>query len=80
MKLTVEETAHQAHARTLLADMAGAPTSHLPRRATLVDWLNDYLSRASENGYVTNLAEADDLIALDRFLRAHEVPACSSAA
>ena len=80
MKITTGESTHQNHARSLLADIEGAPATLLPRRATIVEWLNTYLARASENGYVTNDAEAGDLIALGKFLRTYEVPATHASA
>lgn len=80
MKNSADETTHHTHARSLLADIEGAPTTVLPRRATIVDWLHTYLARASENGYITNDAEANDLIALDEFLRTYAVPATHAAA
>jgi hypothetical protein len=40
-----------------------------------VEWLKDYLYRSHRRGYVVELAETDDLVALDAFLRSQQVPA-----
>lgn len=69
-----EETPHTIQARALLHDIESAPTTALPRRATLVAWLNAYLDRASRKDYVTDEAEAGDLIAMEQFLRSCAVP------
>jgi hypothetical protein len=71
---TVETRTNQAHARSLLADIQHAPQIALPRRETLVDWLNAYLVRAERRGYVDVRAETDDLVALDKFLRSAQIP------
>jgi hypothetical protein len=71
---TAEEKTNQLLAKSLLADIQGAPTAFLPRRDTLVDWLNAYLLRAARPGYVMDPTEADDLAELEKFIRAHDVP------
>lgn len=71
---TADEKTTQTHAKSLLAGITGAPETYLPRRAVIVDWLNGYLLRSDRRGYVMDPAESEDLIALDKFLRAHEVP------
>ena len=70
-----DETANQTHARSLLADIEGASDTLIPRRETIVEWLKDYLYRSHRRGYVVELAETDDLVALDAFLRSQQVPA-----
>jgi len=68
------EKSNQLHAKSLLADIQGAPDTVLPRREALVEWLTGYLLRSDRRGYVMDPAEATDLAALDKFLRSHEVP------
>ena len=77
---TTEDKNHQTHARSLLADIEGAPGTILPRRETIVEWLNGYLLRTDRRGYVMDPTEADDLIELDKFLRLHAVPVAVRAA
>ncbi len=69
-----DEKTTQTHAKALLAGITGVPETYLPRRAVIVDWLNGYLLRSDRRGYVMDPEESDDLIELDKFLRAHEVP------
>ena len=76
---TAGEQSNQVHARALLADIQGAPQTSLPRRETLVDWLNAFLVRADRRGYVSEATETADLVALDKFLRSHEVPVAAAA-
>ena len=71
---TAEEKPNQIHARSLLADIQGSPDTALPRRETIVDWLNSYLLRSDRRSYVMQPTEADDLIAVDKFLRTHHIP------
>jgi len=71
---TADEKSNQTQAKSLLAGIQGAPETYLPRRAVIVDWLNGYLLRSDRRGYVMDPAESDDLVALEKFLRAHEVP------
>ena len=65
---------NQAHAKSLLADIQGAPETYLPRREVIVEWLNGYLLRSDRRGYVMDSTETDDLVELEKFLRTHEVP------
>ena len=76
---TAGEKPNQTHARSLLAGIEGAPETYLPRREIIVDWLNGYLLRSDRRGYVMEPTEADDMVALDKFLRTHEVPVASRA-
>jgi len=62
------------HAKALLADIQGAPSTFLPRRDALVDWLNAYLLRSDRRGYVMDPTETADLLELEKFLRTHDVP------
>lgn len=69
-----EEKTHQTQARALLADIQDAPETIIPRREAIVDWLNAYLLRSNRKEYVMEQTDADDLIALKKFLRAYQVP------
>ena len=80
MNHSTEGTTNQTQARALLADIDGVSATALPRRDTIVRWLNAYLDRSSQTGYVMGETEAADLIALDQFLRAHGVPVAGGAA
>jgi hypothetical protein len=62
------------HARALQADILGAPAIWLPRRETLLLWLNAFLKRAESAKYVLGETEAADLVALDQFLRKKKLP------
>ena len=77
---TAEEKPIQTHARSLLADIQGAPETFLPRREPIVDWLNAYLLRSDRRGYVTEPAEAADLVAVEKLLRSHKVPVAARVA
>jgi hypothetical protein len=63
-----------AQARSLLAAIHDAPTIILPRRAILVEWLTDFLARASEKSYLPLEDEGKDLAALRSYLRTNCVP------
>jgi hypothetical protein len=65
---------HLTHARALRADILGAPEVWLPRRAVLLDWLDDFLTRASGTKFQLDQTEATDLDALDHFLRKKKIP------
>jgi hypothetical protein len=65
---------NQTHARSLLADLMRAPGTLIPRRETIVSWLNAYLIRSDKTGYVAEADDAADLVALDQFLRSHQIP------
>jgi len=71
-------TDHVIQARALRADILGAPEVWLPRRETLVDWLDGFLGRADKPSYAMGETEAEDLIALDHFLRRKKVPAIAA--
>ena len=62
----------QAHA--LRASILAAPDVWLPRRAILLEWLDDFLQRAAAATYELLPGDAADLDALDRFLRKQKVP------
>jgi hypothetical protein len=70
---TAEEKSNQAQARSLLAAIQAAPDTLLPRRETIVEWLDGFLLRSDRRGYVVAPTEADDLNALEKFLRSHKV-------
>ena len=65
---------HLTHSRALRADILAAPDVWLPRREILLEWLNGFLLRATALKYELGATEADDLNALDRFLRKMKVP------
>jgi hypothetical protein len=79
MKTTTAGKEIQTQARALLADIEGAPTTSLPRRETIVDWLNAFLVRTDKKGYVLGETEAADLNELDQFLRTYDVPVAAAA-
>ncbi len=62
-------------ARALRADIMAAPQIWLPRRDILLEWLNEFLLRAATPRYELEPTEAEDLNALERFLRQQHVPA-----
>jgi len=78
MKSTSAGKEIQTQARALLADIAGPPATSLPRRATIVDWLNAFLVRTDKKGYVLGETEAADLNELDQFLRTYDVPVAAA--
>jgi hypothetical protein len=80
MKHTPEEATHSTQARALLHDIESAPVTAIPRRDTIIAWLETYLARTSQKGYITDDAEAKDLIALDHFLRTYAVPVAGESA
>ena len=65
---------HLVHARALRADILAAPAVWLPRREILLDWLDKFLQRVAVANYELGETEADDLVALDKFLRKRSVP------
>lgn len=62
-------------ARALHADIMAAPQIWLPRRDIILEWLNGFLLRAATPRYELESSEAEDLNALERFLRQQHVPA-----
>ena len=74
MHRTPKENPTQAQARSLLADIQGAATALIPRRDTIVIWLDALLVRVGVRDYVAAEADTQDLAALDRFLRELEIP------
>ena len=65
---------HISHARALRADILAAPSVWLPRRETLLEWLEKFLQRVVVPNYALGETEAADLVALDKFLRKKMVP------
>ncbi len=65
---------HLTHARALRADILAAPGVWLPRREILLDWLNAFLLRAEKPRFQLDESDANDLTALDQFLRKKKVP------
>lgn len=68
---------HLAHARSLRADILAAPHVWLPRRDVLLEWLNGFLLRVEKPSYELADTEADDLTALEHFLRKKKIPAAA---
>jgi hypothetical protein len=66
--------AHLTHARSLRADILAAPAVWLPRREILLEWLAGFVTRAEAPSYELGETEADDLAALDQFLRKKKIP------
>lgn len=62
------------HARSLRADVLAAPDVWLPRREILLEWLNGFLRRSEKPAYDLGETEAEDLTALDLFLRKRNIP------
>ena len=65
---------HLSHARSLRADIIAAPAIWLPRREVLLEWLAAFVTRAEAPSYELDETEADDLAALERFLRDKKIP------
>lgn len=59
--------------------MQAAPDAYLPRRAILADWLNGFVSRASRPKYALGATEAEDLVALDEYLRGKDIAVAAAA-
>jgi hypothetical protein len=70
---------HLTHARSLLAGMEAAPDAYLPRRAILSEWLDAFVIRASLPRYELGATEAEDLTALDDFLRSKDIAVMAAA-
>jgi hypothetical protein len=70
---------HITHARSLLAGMQAAPEAYLPRRAILSEWLNAFVARASLPRYELGATEAEDLVALEEFLRGKDIAVAAAA-
>ena len=68
------QTAYLTHARALRSEILAAPDVWLPRRQILLEWLENFLQRAGAPAYELGSTEADDLAALDTFLRKQKVP------
>lgn len=69
---------HFRQAKSLRADILGAPDLWIPRREILLEWLNGFLRRAEAPTYHLGETEAADLSALDGFLRTKKVPIASA--
>ncbi len=69
-----KQSEHFLRARSLRADVLAAPDVWLPRRETLLDWLDAFVLRAEIVTYDLGETEAADLTALDQFLRKKKVP------
>jgi hypothetical protein len=64
-----------SRANSMRGEILAAPDVWIPRRDTLLDWLNAFLLRAAAPSYELGETEEDDLKALERFLRHRKVPA-----
>jgi hypothetical protein len=65
--------AHLDHARALRTAILAAPQIWLPRRDILLEWLSAFLERAASARYELADTEADDLRALEAFLRQQHI-------
>ncbi len=72
-----KQATHLTHAAALQADILGAPAVWLPRREFLLEWLAAFVTRAKAPNYELGETEADDLAALDHFLRKKKIPVSS---
>ena len=57
-----------------LAEIVAAPTVWLPRRDAVTDWLNQFIARSAQPNFVLGSTEAEDLAALEQFLRKKKIP------
>jgi hypothetical protein len=69
-----------SRAQTMRDEIIAAPDVWLPRRDTLLEWLNAFVQRAEMPSYELGSTEAADLTALDRFLRGKKVPVAQAQA
>lgn len=65
---------HLVHAQALRADIVSSPDLWLPRRDAILHWLNAFLARAETGKFELAATDADDLAALDTFLRKKKIP------
>lgn len=79
MKTIADPSSNQSQAKALLADIHASPSTALPRRDTLVEWLDTLVLRSHQKGYVASDEDSKDLIALARFLRVNDVPMAAAA-
>ena len=75
MKTTNDGASKRIHAQAMQAEIQGAPETVIPRRQPILDWLKEFLLRSDKKGYVLGETEAEDLTALELFLREYKVPA-----
>jgi len=73
MTFSTDEAPSRIQARALLADIEGAPDVALPRRLVFIAWLRDFLNRTHRKGSVPLAVDAENLVALDQFLRSCSV-------
>jgi hypothetical protein len=64
----------QVYATSLLADIRAAANNAIPRREDVVAWLSDFLHRCDVKGYHAVPADVENLVALDEFVRANQIP------
>lgn len=67
-------TEHRVHAQALRFNILAAPTVWLPRREALVEWLEKFIQRLASPAYALGETEAEDLAAVEKFLRTNLVP------
>jgi hypothetical protein len=75
-----ELTSYQVYATSLHDDIKAAANDGLPRREVLLDWLDDFLTRAKKRGFEMAPADLENLTALDQFVRFNGIPATVRAA
>jgi hypothetical protein len=80
MKQTTDGKTNRAQAQVLQSEIQNAPSTLIPRREPILEWLKAFLIRSDRKDYVMGETEADDLTALDLFLRAYGVPVAAHAA
>lgn len=71
----LDEKNCQAKARGLLAAIQASISVFFPRRDPIVAWLNSFISRSTQKGFILGETEADDLTELEKFLRKYGVRA-----
>ena len=79
LSFMIEHHVHITHARSLLAGMQAAPDAYLPRRVILAEWLGAFVARASRPKYTLGATEAEDLVALDEYLRGKDIAVAAAA-
>ena len=74
-----EPTSYQVYATSLHDDITASVNDGLPRREILLEWLEDFQTRAKKKGFQVEQADIDNLTALDQFVRFNRIPATERA-